>query len=59
MLVAFHSDCDSIYKIVENIGVTIREIRELEDQVISHFVEIILLKFCLFKFRSKLNHKKI
>ncbi|CAF3032506.1 unnamed protein product [Rotaria socialis] len=33
MLVAFHSDCDTIYKIVEDIGVIIREIRELEDQI--------------------------
>ncbi|CAF1128556.1 unnamed protein product [Rotaria sp. Silwood1] len=33
MLVAFHSDCDAIYKIVEEIGVIIREIRELEDQI--------------------------
>ncbi|CAF0801276.1 unnamed protein product [Adineta steineri] len=33
MLVSFHSDCDSIYKIVEDIGVIIREVRELEDQI--------------------------
>ena len=33
MLVTFHSDCESIYKIVEDIGGIIREIRELEDQV--------------------------
>ena len=33
MLVDFHSNCDVIYKIVEDIGVIIREIRELEDQV--------------------------
>lgn len=33
MLVALHSDCDFIYKIVEEIGGTIREIRELEDQI--------------------------
>ncbi len=33
MLVTFHSDCDAIYKTVEDIGVIIREIRELEDQV--------------------------
>lgn len=33
MLVAFHSDCDHIYKIVEDIGVIIREIRDLEDQI--------------------------
>ncbi|CAF1303662.1 unnamed protein product [Adineta ricciae] len=33
MLVDFHSNCDVIYKIVEDIGVIIREIRELEDQI--------------------------
>ncbi|UJR30176.1 hypothetical protein I4U23_017716 [Adineta vaga] len=33
MLVDFHSNCDAIYKIVEDIGVIIREIRELEDQI--------------------------
>ncbi|CAF1023285.1 unnamed protein product [Rotaria sordida] len=33
MLVAFHSDCDIIYRIVEDIAVIIREIRELEDQI--------------------------
>jgi hypothetical protein len=36
MLVAFHTDCEAIYKVVEDIGVTIREIRELEDQVNSY-----------------------
>ncbi len=41
MLVTFHSDCDAIYKIVEDIGVIIREIRELEDQVN-------LFRFCFF-----------
>lgn len=33
MLVTFHSDCDAIYRTVEDIGVIIREIRDLEDQV--------------------------
>jgi len=33
MLVTFHSDCEHIYKTVEDIGVIIREIRDLEDQV--------------------------
>ncbi|CAF1321216.1 unnamed protein product, partial [Didymodactylos carnosus] len=33
MLIALHNDCDFIYKIVEEIGVIIREIRELEDQI--------------------------
>lgn len=33
MLVTFHSDCEAIYRTLEDIGVTIREIRDLEDQV--------------------------
>ncbi|CAF0910245.1 unnamed protein product [Rotaria sordida] len=33
MLVAFHSDCDIIYRIVEDIADIIREIQELEDQI--------------------------
>lgn len=33
MLVALHSDCESIYRTVEEIGGIFREIRELEDQV--------------------------
>lgn len=33
MLVTLHSDCDALYKVVEDIGVIIREIRDLEDQV--------------------------
>lgn len=38
MLVTFHSDCEAIYKIVEDIGVIIREIRDLEDQVNSIYL---------------------
>ncbi|CAF1377045.1 unnamed protein product, partial [Didymodactylos carnosus] len=33
MLITLHCDCDFVYKIVEEIGVIIREIRELEDQI--------------------------
>ena len=47
MLVAFHSDCDAIYKVVEDIGVIIREIRELEDQVIYLDFKIIKQLFSL------------
>ncbi|CAF1403005.1 unnamed protein product [Rotaria sp. Silwood1] len=39
MLVAFHSDCDIIYRIVEDIAVIIREIRELEDHIIYCVLE--------------------
>ncbi len=49
MLVAFHSDCDVIYKIVEDIGVIIREVRDLEDQVNDCIFQIHSINF-LFQY---------
>ena len=60
MLVAFHSDCDAIYKIVEEIGVIIREVRELEDQVDTHpAIRSCLVQCCVLSSRSKSNHRRI
>ena len=58
MLVTFHGDCDAIYRTVEDIGVIIREIRELEDQV-NFIVCHCLLLFNGIIFRLKSNRRRI